>query len=140
MKKLLSILLALVMVCTLCVIPSSAAAMYINKEKVNLPIGYSVTLKVSNADSVEWSTGDKSIAKIKSTKGNTAKIVGVGSGTTKITATVGNKSFTCKVTVKKSFITAAKDEISVGVGKKATVSVSVSGFAGGFCTTYLPPS
>ena len=127
MKKLLSIFFAIVMVCSLCIIPVSAAAPKLNKSTVNVPIGYSVTLKVSNADNVEWSTKDKSIAKIKSTKGNTAKIVGVNSGTTYISAKVGKKTLKCKVTVKKSFITADNDKVSVAKGDKVTLTFNVSG-------------
>ena len=127
MKKLLSILLAVVMVCTLCVIPASAASPKLNNTKVYLPIGYSVTLKVSNADNVEWSSKDKSIAKIKSTKGNTAKIVGVSSGSTYIYAKADGKTLKCKVTVKKSFITAEKDKVSVAKGDKTTITLNVSG-------------
>ncbi len=127
MKKLLSVLLAVVMVCTLCVIPASAASPKLNNTKVYLPIGYSTTLKVSNADNVEWSTKDKSVAKIKSIKGNTAKIVGVSSGSTYIYAEADGKTLKCKVTVKKSFITAENDKISVAKGEKATITLNVSG-------------
>lgn len=127
MKKLLSIFFAIIMVCSLCIIPTSAAAPKLNKSKVNLPIGYTITLKVSNADKVKWSTSDKSIAKIKSSKGNTAKIVGVSSGSTYIYAETGGKTLKCKVTVKKSFITADKDEVTVAKGDKVTLTFNVSG-------------
>lgn len=127
MKKLLSVLFAVIMVCSLCIVPASAASPKLNKSTANVPIGYSVTLKVSNADNVEWSTKDSSIAKIKSAKGNTAKIVGVSSGTTYISAKVGKKTLKCKVTVKKSFITADKDEVLVAKGDKVTLTFNVSG-------------
>lgn len=127
MKKLFSIIFAVIMVCTMCVIPASAAIPTLNKTKTNLPIGYSVTLKVSNADDVEWSVKDKSVAKIKSSKGNTAKIVGVDSGTTYVYAETGGKKLKCKVTVKKSFITTAKDEVTVAKGDKVTVTFNVTG-------------
>lgn len=127
MKKLLSVLIAVIIVCTLCVIPSSAATPKLNKTKVNLPIGYSITLKVSNADEVTWSTADKSIAKIKSKTKTSAKIVGVGTGSTYIYAKTGEKTLKCKITVKKSFISASTDKISIREGAKKTVSVSVSG-------------
>ncbi|MBQ8786053.1 MAG: CAP domain-containing protein [Oscillospiraceae bacterium] len=127
MKKLLSILFAVVIVCTICIIPASAASPKLNKTKVNLPIDYSITLKVSNADKVEWSTKDKSIAKIKSTTDNTAKIVGVNTGSTYIYAKAGGKTLKCKITVKKSFITAKNDEISISNGKTKSFTVSVTG-------------
>lgn len=127
MKKLLSVLIAAVIVCTLCVIPASAAVPKLNKTKVNLPTGYSITLKVSNADEVTWSTADKSIAKIKSKTKTTAKIVGVGTGSTYVYAKTGGKTLKCKITVKKSFISASTDKINISKGSKKTVSVSVTG-------------
>ncbi len=127
MKRLFSIFFAIVIVCTICIIPASAASPKLNKTKVNLPIDYSITLKVSNADNVEWSTKDKSIAKIKSTTDNTAKIVGVKTGSTYIYAKTGSKTLKCKITVKKSFITAKNDEISIGKGKTKSFTVSVTG-------------
>lgn len=127
MKKLLSILFAVIMVCSLCIIPASAASPKLNKTTANVPIGYSITLKVSNANNVEWSTEDKAIAKIKSTTGNTAKIVGVSSGTTYIYAKVGNKNLKCKVTVKKSFITAAEEEVLIAKNEEVTLTFNVSG-------------
>lgn len=127
MKKLLCILFAAVIVCTMCVIPASAASPKLNKTKVNLPIGYSVTLKVSNADDVEWSSKDKSIAKIKSVSGNSAKIVGVSTGTTYIYANADGKKLKCKITVKKSFITTADEEVTVAKGDKLTLTFNVTG-------------
>ena len=127
MKKLLSVLIAVIIVCTLCVIPTSAAAPKLNKTKVNLPIGYSITLKVSNADKVTWSTADKSVAKIKSKTKTSAKIVGVGTGSTYIYAKTDGRTLKCKITVKKSFISASADKITISEGAKKTVSVSVSG-------------
>ena len=127
MKKLLSVFFAIIMVCSLCIIPASAASPKLNKKVASLPIGYSLTLKVSNADDVKWSSNDKSIAKVKSAKGNTAKIVGVSSGSTYIYADVNGKQLKCKVTVKKSFITADKDEVTVAKGDKVTLTFNVSG-------------
>ena len=127
MKKLFSVFLAIIMVCSMYIIPVSAASPKLNKKTANLPIGYSLTLKVSNADSVEWSSADKSVAKVKSAKGNTAKIVGVSSGTTYIYAEADGKRLKCKVTVKKSFITANKDTVSVAKGDKVTLTFNVSG-------------
>ncbi len=127
MKRLFSIFFAIVIVCTICIIPASAASPKLNKTKVNLPIDYSITLKVSNADKVEWSTKDKSIAKIKSTTDTTAKIVGVKTGSTYIYAKTGGKTLKCKITVKKSFITVKNDELSINKGEKKSFTVSVTG-------------
>ena len=56
---------------------------------------------VESEDKLEYLKGSKYI---KSTKGNTAKIVGKKSGTTYIYAKTGNKTLKCKVYVKKSLI------------------------------------
>ncbi len=127
MKKLLSIIISVIMVCMLCVVPTSAASVKLNKKKANIPIGYTVTLKLSGAENVKWSSEDKTVAKVKSTKENTAKILGVKTGTTYIYAKADGKTYKCKVTVKKSFLTADKDSVSLNVGEKHTVTVKVTG-------------
>lgn len=70
----------------------------INKTKATLNKGKKVTLKVSGIKSkVKWSSSKKSIATVTKKGVVTAK----KSGTSTITAKVGKKKFTCKVTVKK---------------------------------------
>lgn len=125
--NLLCIITAVIMVVSLCVIPASAATIKLNKTSLDLPIGYVFTLKVSGASSVNWSSKDSSIAKIKSTKGNTAKISGLKTGTTYIYAKVGNKTLKCKVDVKKSFISISNSSVNLSKGGSQTVAITVKG-------------
>lgn len=121
------VITAALMVAALCAVPASAASVKLNKTSVNLPIGYTTTLKVSGADSVKWSSKDSSIAKVKSAKGNTAKISGLKSGSTYIYAKVGKTTLKCKVTVKKSFISASSSNVSLAKGGSQTITLTVKG-------------
>lgn len=111
----------------LCIVPVSAESAKLNKTSVNLSIGYVTTLKVSNADDVKWSSMDSSVAKIKSTDGNTAKISGKKTGNTYIYAKIGNKTLKCKVTVRKSFISANSKTVNLDKGEQKTVTYTISG-------------
>lgn len=124
LKSLLSVFLAVFMVASLAVIPSSAATPKLSKTSVTLTKGYQTTLSVSNASSVTWSTGDKSIATVSS-KG---KVVGKGPGTTYVYAKTGSTTLKCKVTVVASKITANKSSVTLDkVGETATVKFTVKG-------------
>lgn len=124
LKSLLSVFLAVFMVASLAVIPSSAATPKLSKTSVTLTKGYQTTLSVSNASSVTWSTGDKSIATVSS-KG---KVVGKGPGTTYVYAKTGSTTLKCKVTVVASKITANKSSVTLDkVGETATVTFTVKG-------------
>lgn len=75
----------------------AAAKPKLNRTKVTLYVGKSVTLKVKRAKKkVKWSTSNKKIAKVTA-KG---KIRAVAPGTAKITAKTGSVKLVCKVTVK----------------------------------------
>lgn len=126
-RSFLCIILALMMAVTLCAVPASAASVKLNKTSLELPTGYSYTLKVTGASSVKWSSQDSSIVKIKSSKGSTAKIVAKKTGTTYINAKVGAKTLKCKVTVKKSFITPSSSNVSVSKGGSKTITLTVKG-------------
>lgn len=124
LKSLLSVFLAVFMVASLAVIPSSAATPKLSKTSVTLTKGYQTTLSVSNASSVTWSTGDKSIATVSS-KG---KVVGKAPGTTYVYAKTGSTTLKCKVTVVASKITANKSSVTLDkVGETATVTFTVKG-------------
>lgn len=125
LKSLLSVFLAVFMVASLAIIPSSAAAPKLNKTSVTVTKGYQTTLSVSNASgTVKWSTGDKSIATVSS-KG---KVVGKGAGTTYVYAKTGSTTLKCKVTVVASKITANKSSVTLDkAGETATVTFTVKG-------------
>ena len=125
MKSLLSIFLAVLMVCSLMVIPSSAANISISKSSITLTKGYQTTLKVSGTSkSVSWSTGDKSIATVSSS----GKVVGKGIGTTYIYAKVSNTTLKCKVKVVAAKITASSSNVTLDQkGDTKTVTMTVKG-------------
>lgn len=125
LKSLLSVFLAVFMVASLVVIPSSAATPKLNKTSVTVTKGYQTTLSVSNASgTVKWSTGDKSIATVSS-KG---KVVGKGPGTTYVYAKTGSTTLKCKVKVVASKITAGKSSVTFDkVGDTASITFTVKG-------------
>ena len=99
MKSLLSVFLAVLMVCSLMVIPSSAAKISLSKSSVTVTKGYQTTLKVNGTSStVKWSTGDKSVATVSSS----GKVTAVAPGVCQITATTadGGHIAVCMITVK----------------------------------------
>jgi len=69
----------------------------LNKTKITLYAGKSVSLKVkNNRKKVKWSSSNKKVAKVSS-KG---KVKGIKKGKATVTAKVGKKKYKCKVTVK----------------------------------------
>lgn len=75
----------------------SAATVKLNKSEVTLLTGETVKLKVSGSSAtIKWSSSDKTVATVNK-KG---KVTAVGSGEATITAKVGKKKLTCKVSVQ----------------------------------------
>lgn len=101
----------------------------LNKKNASVNAGKSITLKATSTPkkTVKWSTSNKAVATVSS-KG---VVKGVKAGTATITAAVGQKKATCKVTVKGSAEVAVTEvkasiesaEISVGNGTQITASV-----------------
>lgn len=121
-KSLFSLFLAVFMVASLIVIPSSAAS--ISKTSLTLTKGYQTTLSVSGASNVKWSTGNKSIATVSS-KG---KVVGKGIGSTYIYAKTSSKTFKCKVNVVAAKITSSKSTVELdSAGDSQIVTMTVKG-------------
>jgi hypothetical protein len=85
----------------LTVVPTTKvnAAVKLNKKKVTVNAGKSVSLKLSGAKNVTWKSSDKTVATVTK-KG---KVTGVKAGTAKIVATnkTTKKKYTCIVTVKE---------------------------------------
>ncbi|MCH5194569.1 MAG: hypothetical protein J1F11_11445 [Oscillospiraceae bacterium] len=128
MKKILSVLLVFIMTLSLMTVSVSAATLKLNTSNVSLPIGYSTTLKVSGSKgTVKWSSADSTVAAIKSTDGASAKISAKKTGQTYIYAKTGGKTLKCKVTVKKSFITASQSLVELEPGKSGTVTITAKG-------------
>ena len=97
MKKLLALLAVMLLV--VCMAVPVSAAPKISKKKATLKVGQTLQLKMSGTKSkVKWTSSKKSVATVSS-KG-LVKAKKKGSAT--ITAKVGKKKYTCKVTVKNA--------------------------------------
>lgn len=102
-KKILAIMLTLVL--SISMIPtinvSAAKKVKLNKTKVTIYVGKTVTLKLkNNKKKIKWSSSNKKVATVTS-KG---KVKGKKVGKATITAKVGKKKYKCKVTVKKKVV------------------------------------
>ncbi len=127
-RRLFSLLSAVILTVSLCAVSVSAASPKLSKSSAEVSIGYSITLKVTNASgTVKWSSKDSSIAAVKSSGKASAKVSGKKTGTTYIYAKTGGKTLKCKVTVKKSFISASKSSVKITKGKSSSVTLTVKG-------------
>lgn len=87
-----------------------AAVVKLNQSKITLYVGETYTLKMNGAkDKVKWASADKKIATVSST----GKVKGVKKGITTITATIGSKTYSCKVTVENPDISNKKLEMGI---------------------------
>lgn len=125
-KTAICTVLMIAVIIPLTAVNASAAKPKLSKTSVNVPIDYSVTVKVTGASKVKWSSSDESIAAVTA-DGASAKIVGKKTGTATVSAKVGSTTLKCKVTVKKSFITPSAEKITVTKGKSKTVTIKVTG-------------
>lgn len=97
----------------------AAAKIKLNKKTAYVTKGETVQLKISGTKkAVKWSSSDKKIATVNA-KG---KVKGIKKGTATITAKVGTKKYTCKVTIETPKISKAK--VSVNKGKTITLKMS----------------
>ncbi len=121
MKKIkkLAMLLSLVMAFSILMIAdTSAATIKINKTSVILIEDQKVTLKISGTKSkVTWKSSKKSVASVSSKGVVTANY----EGTATITATVGKKTFKCKVTVIDPFL--SDDDVDMVPGDTYQLSL-----------------
>ena len=96
-KKLLSIMTVLLLI--VCMAVPVSAATKISKKKATLKVGQTLQLKVTGTKKKpKWTSSKKSVATV-SPKG---RVKAKKKGTATITAKVGKKKYTCKVTVKKT--------------------------------------
>lgn len=79
---------------------AEAAGAKLNKKSVSISQGKSVKL-TANAKA-KWSSSKASVASVSAESGKSVKVTGVKAGKAVITATVGSKKATCKVTVTKA--------------------------------------
>jgi uncharacterized protein YjdB len=108
----------------------SLKSIQLSKSKMNLYVGENHTLSVrykpSDATVTEktiWKSSNKKIAMVS----KNGKITAKRAGTVYITATVGNKTTKCKVTVKEPYIKLNKAAITLkAVGSEYTLKTKVS--------------
>lgn len=100
-----------------------AAVVNLNQSKITLYVGRIYTLKVNGTkDKVKWTSKDKKIATVS----DTGRVMGVRKGSTIVTATVGSKSYSCKVTVENPDISNKKLEMEIA----DTQLLSIKGSSG----------
>lgn len=107
-----------------------AATVKLSKSSLNLTVGCSYTLKVTGtAKKVSWSSSKSSVAAVSS-KG---KVTAKKEGTAKITAKVGGKKYTCKVTVKGNYKKLYKNFLKKGKVTYKSGSYTYTDKIGSFC-------
>ncbi len=96
----------------------AASNVKISKSKMTMVVGQQKILTVKNTSkSIKWSSSKKSVAKVSSKGFVTAQ----KEGTATITAKVGKKKYTCKVTVKDKPSLGKQETICVGKKLKLKV-------------------
>lgn len=105
---------------------AAAEKIKISRTNAEVPVGYSITVKVTGASDVKWFSDNESVASVKA-DGSSAKIYGKKTGSASISAKVGKTTLKCKVTVKKSFITPSAETVEIENGQSKTVTVKVTG-------------
>ena len=82
----------------------------------------SLKLNTNLSDQITWSSSNKKVATVNSKGVVTAK----AKGTAVITATCGDYTATCTVTVKTPTLKLAKTSASIKVGKKTTIKATAT--------------
>ena len=91
----------------------------LSKKSATLDVGKTLTLKLkNNKKKVKWTTSSKKVATVTS-KG---KITAKGAGKATITAKVGSKKYTCKITVKAKTVTVNASKAGKGTTTTATAA------------------
>lgn len=97
----------------------AAQTVKISKTKATLVKGQTLQLKVTGTSkTVKWSTSKTSVATVSSS----GKVTAVAKGTATITAKVGSKSYTCKVTVETPSL--SKKSLTLVKGTSYTLKLS----------------
>ena len=128
MRKLLSVITAVIIAVSFIEVPVSAASLKLSRSKVDLPIDYYTTLTVKGAKGkVEWSSEDSEIASAEPFSSNSADIIGKKTGETYIYAKADGKTLKCRVKVKPAFISVSSENMELGPEDSKTVRISVIG-------------
>ncbi len=102
-----------------CVGEVQAAQVKLNKSKVTMYVGKTVTLKVTGSkQKVTWKSSKKKVATVNA-KG---KVTAKKAGTTVISAKIQKKTYKCKITVKNPCLN--KKSVTLQNGKKVTLKLN----------------
>ena len=111
LSRILSVLLAAMVLFVSIPTQAEAATVKLNKTKATVYIGSTTTLKVTGTSKeAKWSSSNKKVATVD----NKGVVTPKKEGTATITAKVGKKSYKCEVTVKKPYLNATKKTIYIG--------------------------
>lgn len=100
----------------------------LDKQTLSLTVGgeaqLTATVSPENATNknVTWNSDNNAVAKVEN-----GKVTALTAGTAKITATAGEQSATCTVTVTDLSITFAPNSLSIVAGSKKDVTVTING-------------
>lgn len=115
----------------------AAAKVKLNKKKLTMTVGQKYQLKLNGTkEKVKWSSSDKKIATV-SKKG---LIKAKKAGKVKITAKVGKKTYTCKITVKakgsgKKGLIVDKKNVTLYYGESVELTVTSDSDNAIFCNS-----
>lgn len=111
-----------------------------NGKSAKLVIGSTAEVKITGIPeaildkySVAWVSAKTGVAMVAPSSGNTAVVTAVGKGSSNITAYVGGKAYSCKVTViddAKSVPKTVGDSADITLNPMQTVALKYSGFNG----------
>ena len=125
--------------CTVTVKKPEITSITLSKESLIIEPGASssISYKTTPSDiednyNIEWKSSNESIVKIESITGKYVYLrAGTIEGEANITLTIGNKSVTCKVSVKKPEIASLslnKSSLSLNVGESSTINYVIAPF------------
>ncbi len=101
---------------------AQAAARKLNKTSVSLFVGKTTKLKMTGTKyTPKWYTSNSKVAAVSKSGKQTAIVKAKKKGTAMITAKVGNKKYTCKVTVKQPVTSVKLNKTSFSLTKKGGV-------------------
>lgn len=116
----------LVLLLALFVLPATTQAASkekLSKGRIILYQGGTAALEVKGAaQRVTWKSSDRSVVTSRRTGKTAAKLTAKKAGTATMTATVGGKSYKCKVTVKKLKLNKKKETVLISYSKKLKVN------------------
>lgn len=113
-----------------CAVTVTVPAESVTLDQTTLPLftGKSATLTATvtpddTTDTVEWSSGDPTVATIEEKADGTCEVTAVGAGTAVITATAGEaEAAKCTVTVKDPAKEIILDDISIVIGEEQDIT------------------